>query len=149
MRVGRYFVELLDSLGYRARLRVIEGQDDYFAATLNPSTHVQVAFEGFATDYPSESGFIVPVLSCGARANSSSRFCNRAIEPRMDEAMRVQGADPARAHALWTAIEHDLVDHAPWVPLVDRMWVNLVSQRVGNFQVHPQLGPLIDQMWVR
>jgi len=25
---------------------------------------------------------------------------------------------------------------------------NLVSTRLGNFQSNPQLGPLLDQMWV-
>jgi hypothetical protein len=35
------------------------------------------------------------------------------------------------------------------VPLVDRSWVNLVSRRLGDFQVNPQWGPLIDQMWVQ
>jgi hypothetical protein len=34
------------------------------------------------------------------------------------------------------------------VPLVTRSWVNLVSARLGNFQVSPEWGLLIDQMWV-
>jgi hypothetical protein len=29
-----------------------------------------------------------------------------------------------------------------------RSWVNLVSERSGNFQIHPQWGPLVDQIWV-
>jgi peptide/nickel transport system substrate-binding protein len=149
MPVGRQVVGLLDALGYRARLKVVDGQGDYFAATLDPSTHVQVAFEGFSSDYPSESGFIMPVLSCSARDNSSARFCDRRLERRLEDALRLQTADPAHAHELWASIEHDLVDLAPWVPLVDRMWVNLTSERLGNFQVHLQLGPLIDRMWVR
>jgi YVTN family beta-propeller protein len=115
--VGRYFVELLDELGYRARLEVIEDRDRYFSITLDPSR--------------------------------DSQFCDLGIERRMSEAAQLQLTDLAAAHELWTSIEHDLTDLAPWVPLVNRSWVNFVSERVGNFQVHPEWGPLVDQMWVR
>ena len=67
----------------------------------------------------------------------------------MGRAARLQITDPIAAHRLWSEIEHDLVDQAPWIPLVVRQYVNLVSERIGNFQVNPQYGPLIDQMWVR
>ena len=67
----------------------------------------------------------------------------------MGAATRVALTDPVAAHRRWSSIEHDLVDRAPWVALVSRLWVNLVSERVGDFQVHPQVGPLVDQMWVR
>lgn len=56
--------------------------------------------------------------------------------------------DLTTARRLWSAIEHDIVDLAPWAPLVDRYWVNPVSVRLGNYRVNLQYGPLIDQMWV-
>jgi limonene-1,2-epoxide hydrolase len=145
--VGRYFVGLLQNLGYRARIREVRGQEEYFAAVLDPTKRVQIAFAGWATDYPAESGFIVPTLSCAA--DTSALFCSRRIDRRMAAATRLALTDPVAAHRRWSSVEHDLVDRAPWVPLVSRLWVNLVSERVGDFQVHPQVGPLIDQMWVR
>jgi YVTN family beta-propeller protein len=147
--VGEYFVDLLNELGYRATLHLVDRRSDYFAATLDASRHVQIAFGGWASDFPTESGFIVPVLSCDSLENGGSQFCDQAVERRMDEAMRVQLTDLASAHRMWTSIEHDITDRAPWVPLVTRSWVNLVSERAGNFQVHPVWGPLIDQMWVQ
>jgi YVTN family beta-propeller protein len=145
--VGRYFVGLLRSLGYRARLREVKGQENYFAALLDPTKRVQIAFAGWATDYPAESGFIIPTLSC--TADTSPLFCDRRMDRRMAAATRLTLTDPVAAHRRWSSVEHALVDRAPWVPLVSRLWVNLVSERVGDFQVHPQVGPLIDQMWVR
>jgi ABC-type transport system substrate-binding protein len=71
------------------------------------------------------------------------------VEGGIGEAARLQLLDLATAHAQWTSIEHDMTDLAPWVPLVNRSWVNLVSERLGNFEVNPQWGPLIDQMWVQ
>jgi hypothetical protein len=67
----------------------------------------------------------------------------------MDEATRLQITDLASAHRRWSSIDHAITDRARWVPLVSRSWVNVVSERLGNFQVNPQWGPLIDQMWVR
>jgi ABC-type oligopeptide transport system substrate-binding subunit len=108
-----------------------------------------MGFSGWASDYPAESGFIVPVLSCAARRSSGSQFCDPALERRMDEATRLQITDLASAHRRWSSIDHAITDRAPWVPLVSRSWVNVVSERLGNFQVNPQWGPLIDQMWVQ
>ena len=38
---------------------------------------------------------------------------------------------------------------APAIPLFNRRSLLLVSDRVGNAQTHPELGPLLDQFWVR
>ena len=146
--VGRYFVRVLHRIGYRATLRVVANRSDYFAATLDPARHVQIAFAGWVSDYPVESGFIVPVLSCASKETSGSQFCDPRIERHIAEAAGLQVSDLAAAHRRWTSIEHDITDAAPWVPLVNRSWVNFVSERLGNFQVSPQWGPLIDQMWV-
>jgi hypothetical protein len=35
------------------------------------------------------------------------------------------------------------------VPTYNRQNVDLVSERVGNYQYHPQWGPLLDQLWVK
>jgi YVTN family beta-propeller protein len=145
--MGRYFRHLLKELGYRATLKIV-GNERYFSAIYDPSEHVQMAFLGWFTDYPAESGFIVPTLTCDSPSNDS-HFCDPGLDRRMEEAARLQITDPAAARDLWSSIEHKLVDRAPWVPLANRYWVNLVSQRLGNFQVHLEWGPLVDQMWVR
>ena len=145
-RVSAYFRDLLELLGYRATLKAVANRT-YQSALYGKPRQAQVAFEGWYTDYPAESGFI-GILACRAPGNTSG-FCAQDIDKRMHKAERSQITDLAAAHRLWSAIEHDIVDQAPWVPLVGRYWVNLVSQRLGNFQVNPLWGPLIDQMWVR
>ena len=147
--VGHYFVDLLAELGYRATLKVVQDGDRYFADTLDPSRDVQIAFSGWSADYPAESGFIIPVAACTAASNSNVQFCDPGIDRRMERASRLQLTDPAAAHRLWSSIEHDITDHALWVPLVSRSWVNFVSERLENYQVNPEWGPLVDQMWVQ
>ncbi len=146
--VAGYFRELLEELGYRATLKEVgDGayQDDLFGGE---SRRSQLAFIGWFADYVSESGYLVPVMRCNATYNVGG-FCDEVIDRRMDRAARLQITDPTAAHQLWSEIEHDLVDQAPWIPLVVRQWVNLVSERIGNFQVNPQYGPLVELMWVR
>ena len=38
---------------------------------------------------------------------------------------------------------------APAAPLVNRRGAVFVSERLGNYQHHPLLGVLLDQVWVR
>jgi peptide/nickel transport system substrate-binding protein len=88
------------------------------------------------------------VLGCNEGYNSTG-FCDPAIDRRMEEAARLRATDPAGARDHWSNIEHDLVDRAPWVPLGNAYWINLVSQGVGNYQSNPVWDALVDQMWVR
>jgi peptide/nickel transport system substrate-binding protein len=142
--IGRYLVDLLDRLGFDATLKVVTG-DRYFSAIADPSQHVQMAYGAWASDYLAESGFI-PALTCATTGND--RFCDRTIERRIEQAARMQATDPAASHELWSSLEHDLVDRAPWVPLGNPLFTSLVSERLGNYQFHPYWGPLYDQMWV-
>jgi peptide/nickel transport system substrate-binding protein len=144
--VSRYFVRLLDALGYRATLKVVSPEE--YDAIWDPSEHLQMALTPWETDYPAESGLIGPILTCGGSTNYAG-FCHPGLDRRMEKATGLQLTDPVAAHRLWSRIEHDIVDLAPWVPLVNSLSRDLVSERVGNFQYSPQWGPLVDQMWVR
>jgi peptide/nickel transport system substrate-binding protein len=145
--VSRHFVNILNDLGYHAVLKVVPAEQ-YFARVFNASRGVQVASAGWATDYPAESGYLPPLVTCGSVLNIS-RFCDRGIERQMEEATNLQLVDPLAAHDLWSSTEHHIVDLAPIVPLVSRSWAAFASERLGNYQFNPQWGPLIDQMWVR
>jgi len=54
------------------------------------------------------------------------------------------------AATLWTAIDHELVDRAYWVPPVNLGVADLVSSRLGNYQSHPLSGFIPGQpCWVK
>jgi hypothetical protein len=38
---------------------------------------------------------------------------------------------------------------SPAIPVFNRRTLLLVSDRLGNAQMHQELGPLLDQFWVR
>jgi ABC-type transport system substrate-binding protein len=143
--VGQHLVDLLDQLEYKAELKVVTA-DRYFSAINDPSQYVQMGYFAWGSDYLAESGFLLPLL-CLPRG--SDRVCDPTIERRIEQATRTQLTDPAASHALWSDLEHDLVDRAPWVPLGNTINTVLASQRVENYQFHPYWWSLFDQMWVR
>lgn len=143
--VGQHLVDLLEQLGFDAKLKVVSGER-YFEAVSDPSQLVQIGYLAWGSDYLGESGFI-PALTCVS--TGSDRFCDPTIERRIEQATSMQLTDPAASHYAWSELEHDLVDRAPWVPLGNTIRTILVSQRLGNYQYHPYWGELYDQMWVR
>jgi YVTN family beta-propeller protein len=140
--VGRYFTALLDRLGYRASLRVLD-LDAYFRMVYDPASQVQVGFNGWTPDYSSPSTFILPNFGC---LDVLSRICDRRVMRQADRALAARGAD---ATERWAEIDRRVTDLAPAVALTNRRSMELVSKRVGNVQHHVLGYTLLDQLWVR
>jgi YVTN family beta-propeller protein len=154
LEAARYFADLLRQLGYRSTLTVLrdfEASRTYdwslrraqiVRSTLNqPSATPSVFFELFSCTTFGGLYALPEVFSI--------EFCDPGIDAQMRRAAAAQRSDPVRATALWKEVDRALVDHVPVVPLTNRRQVVFVSERVGNFQYHPQLGTLFDQLWVR
>jgi peptide/nickel transport system substrate-binding protein len=61
----------------------------------------------------------------------------------------MQLADPSGAGSLWAKVDREITDQAPYVWLENFIAVELVSERVGNYQWSLQWGSLLNQLWVR
>jgi len=150
---GRYVVSVLDELGYRASLRNV-GANRYFGMLGDSRDRVQAGFFPWFQDYPVPSDF-VDLLSCGSFVPASpvnintAEFCDPRIDTQARTAYTLQSSAPAAAVGRWTAIDRELVDQAPWVPLYNPRDLTVLSARVGNYQFHPYWSLLIDQLWVR
>jgi peptide/nickel transport system substrate-binding protein len=150
-RVIRYAGGVLRHLGYRVRIRVVPDVADYFDYVNDTRHHVQVGFYGWFADFLTPSNFFDP-FTCGhvVRNSSSnvnpSEFCDRAVEAGNDAALAARGSD---ANARWADLDRRVLAAAPVVPLFTRRSLMLLSDRVGNAQMHQALGPLLDQFWVR
>jgi hypothetical protein len=87
---------------------------------------------------------------CVARIDvGPRRFCDRRIDREIAHARSLQTSDPGTASRLWTTIDRDLTDRAPWVAFANGVVLEVKSTRVGNYQNNPQWGTLLDQLWVR
>jgi ABC-type transport system substrate-binding protein len=149
----RYVVEVLNDLGLRADLKIV--QDDPYVNAVYQETaragspgHPQVYLSGWISIYPSAADFIEPQFSCGGFGNPSG-WCSERLDARMEEALRLYATDPGASTRAWTEIEHQLVDDAIFAPLTNPVFTNVVSSRTGNVQIHPQWGILHSRLWVQ
>jgi peptide/nickel transport system substrate-binding protein len=151
---GRYVVSVLDQLGYRASLR-LTSPDAYYGVLGNSRDRPQIGFFSWYQDYPAPSDFIDPLFTCGSFLPGNpgnindAEFCDPRIDAQARQALTLEAANPSAAAGRWAAIDHELVDQAPWVPLYNPRDLSLLSARVGNYQFHPYFDLLIDQLWAR
>jgi peptide/nickel transport system substrate-binding protein len=150
-RVIRYAGSVLRHLGYRVRIRAVPDVADYFHYVNDTRHHVQVGFYGWFADFLTPSGFFFPFTCGNVERNSSdnlnpSQFCDHAVDAGYDAALTARGTE---ANARWADLDRRVLAAAPVVPLFTRRSLMLLSDRVGNAQMHQTLGPLLDQFWVR
>ena len=151
LRVGRYLAGLLESLGYRSRVRAFSSYGAFHDYVADSRNGAQVGTDGWAADFPTPTDFTTP-FSCTSLMPRSSenanlaQYCDAGFEHRIDAAVRAHGAE---ADALWRSTYRYLARSAPAAPLVNRHGAVFVSERLGNYQHHPLFGVLLDQAWVR
>jgi YVTN family beta-propeller protein len=147
-----YLVGLLNDLGYRARLHAIPW-DQYHDAIYNPRLNIQVSIWGWGADFPAPSTFFGPMLSCQSAdepgTQNLARFCHPQVDALASQALAAQATDPAAARRLWAQAGRIVTDQAPYVPVDNKTLAGFVSSRLGNYQMSPVYGLLVDQMWVR
>ena len=68
---------------------------------------------------------------------------------RGQERGRCRATDPGAAVALWSQVDRMLVDDGAFVTLGNRVNMQLVSTRVGNYQARASYGAVLSQLWVR
>ena len=153
---SRYLVSLLRRLGYRSSLRVIPLLfPDYLEHVGDSRNRAQIGTLGWYVDFASAALFLRDLFGCESFLPESpsnlnlSAFCEPEIDARMAQAVELQESEPVRANELWAEADHALVDEAAAVPLVNQHAVGFVSERVGNYQLHPQWLTLLDQLWVK
>ncbi len=155
LAAGSYFVRLLDTLGYRARLRAYPDDQAYYQQAGLRRAHSQLGFFGWAADYPAGSAFFQPLFSCAAYQPSRpfnmnpAGFCDRQIDSQIASATALQTTNAAAANRAWQHIDSQIMRHSPWIPLVNPLGIDLVSARVGNYQRIPAFGVPLDQLWIK
>jgi YVTN family beta-propeller protein len=146
----RYFVGLLDRLGYRSSPRLFDNYESYRPTVADSRTRAQIGIEGWTADIGAPSNY-TPPFACesffphSGRNQNLAQFCDHRIEAQIHNALATRGPN---ANALWQDMYDRLADAAPAVPLVNRRTVTFLSKRIGNYQHHPGWGTLLDQLWV-
>jgi peptide/nickel transport system substrate-binding protein len=155
LAAGRYFVDLLDALGYRASLRTYPDEHSYYAHVGLRKTRSQVGFFGWQPDYQAGSAFFAPLFTCDAYRPDTpynmnpAGFCDPQLDNQIAHATTLQTVNVAAANRAWQAIDAKITDQAPWIPLINPLGIDLTSVRVGNYQRNPAFGVLLDQLWIQ
>ena len=151
--LGRYFVGLLNDLGYRASMRLHRDHHAYYTAVGTVSESAQIGIMAWYADYQAASSFFQPLLTCAAYglapSLNASEFCAPSIDGEIARATGLQAANPAVAHAAWGKIDRAITLQGPLLPLVNPIGVDFVASRVGNYQRNPAFGILLGRLWVR
>jgi peptide/nickel transport system substrate-binding protein len=143
-KVIPYVVSVLRRLGYRAKAHIVSGT---YLPTAPKSVFdtIQMTPPGWYDSTP--YGFFASWFDCKSPLNHGW-FCSEALERGIVEARALEASDPRAAAVKWAALDRLVTDQAAWVPLVNPRGVLFLSARVGNFQNHPVLGLIADQLTV-
>jgi peptide/nickel transport system substrate-binding protein len=152
--VGAYFVELLEELGFDASLKTellfgAGGEVDAYTADW------QMMGNFFVGGFPTPYGEIIEHFTCPDfpvapdSYGNYAAFCDPEIDALALRAYELYATDRSAANHAWAEIDHLIVDQSPAVAVFNPTGQVFVSQRVGNVQLSPQLGVLLDQLWVQ
>jgi peptide/nickel transport system substrate-binding protein len=141
---SQYLVALLRRLGYRARMHSFPRWAAYEAA-LNKTPSAQAGFiTWFGTSIAVD---MLSTVGCDFQPNWMY-FCDPRIDTRIARLGREEPTDPAGSAGRAAAIDREITNRAPWVPLITPRFADLTSARVGNYQASGG-AVLLDQLWVR
>jgi peptide/nickel transport system substrate-binding protein len=152
---GRYITALLRQLGYHARLRVFPASDSLMFPDIQdsrtaPSAFMTLAAGGYAMPSQYIGGMSCESFVTDSVSNANQvEFCDPRFDAMYNRAFAAEGSNPPAAATLWAQADRRLADQAPVVAMVNPYTTDFVSRRVGDYQYNPELGVLIDQLWVR
>jgi peptide/nickel transport system substrate-binding protein len=140
-----YVAHMLADLGYRASNHLTSKFDEYVRGTSNTG-HPVVIIAQWTADFPYPSNFFDALLLCSSRPERVARYCDHGLDALVSAAKRESGN---AGRVSWQRADRAAVDQAAWAPLTNDGGIDVISSRVGNYQHNPQIGILLDQLWVR
>jgi ABC-type oligopeptide transport system substrate-binding subunit len=140
----------LREIGYRPRTLEVPFQT-YWGRPARFYARFQAGLANWAADYITASNFFGPLIECSdiATGFNMGGFCSHSLGASIARALSNENVRPGIAAQQWAAIDREVADRAVVVPIFNELGWDFVARRVGNYQNNPQLGMLVDQLWVR
>ncbi|CAN5374902.1 ABC transporter substrate-binding protein [soil metagenome] len=147
-RIGEYYHDLLNQLGFNATLKVIAG-DVYFTTIGNQSTpDLDTGFGNWFQDFPHPDDFFRPLLNTDAilptNGNNFSRASIPALDAKMDELLTKQLTE-GDTEAQYAALDKAYMEQAVWAPYGNEQYTTFVSDRIDFDKAYSHL--LFNQDW--
>jgi peptide/nickel transport system substrate-binding protein len=158
-QVGKALVEQmvsdLNSIGYKASAQLLAAGIQYpFVQNSANSSKWNVGWSAWYQDYPAQSDFLNVLLGCGTiHPNSDASpniaaYCDKSTQAQISQAETMESTDPKGAATLWTQIDHEDTNAAPWVNMYNPKQIDFLSSNVHGYKWSPQWYILIDQLWL-
>lgn len=154
--IDAYWVSVLRQLGYKTALKTLN-TNIQFTYVQDSRNKAQMSYSYWFPDYPAASNFLNVAVGCKGFTKAStsspnlSHFCDRGIEAKTDQALKLGETDPTAANALWSQIDRQTTDAAPWVSMFVGNRLDFVSKRLGGYAFNPSVagGMMIQKAWVK
>ena len=140
-RIGEYYHDLLNELGFNAQLKVIAG-DVYFTTIGNLSTpDLDTGFAYWFQDFPHPDDFFRPLLNgeniLPTNNNNFSQVAIAANDTKMDELRSGQLTDEAKKQ--YAELDKSYMEQAVWAPYGNEQFSTFVSDRINFDKVYYHL----------
>jgi peptide/nickel transport system substrate-binding protein len=140
-RIGEYYHDLLNEMGFNAQLKVISG-DVYFTTIGNTSTpDLDTGFADWFQDFPHPDDFFRPLLNgeniLPTNNNNFSQVSIAANDTKMDELRTGKLTDEARKQ--YAELDKSYMEQAVWAPYGNEQFSTFVSDRMNFDQVYYHL----------
>lgn len=147
-RIGEYYHDVLNQLGFNATLKVIAG-DVYFTTIGNQSTpDLDTGFGNWFQDFPHPDDFFRPLLNSDAilptNGNNFSRASYPELDAKMDELLTKQLTE-GDTEAQYAALDKAYMERAAWAPYGNEQFTTFVSDRIDFDKAYHHL--LFNQDW--
>src|SRR5262245_25711673 len=133
-RIGAYYQDVLNSLGFHTTLKIISG-DIYFTTIGNLKTpDLDTGFDDWFQDYPHPNDFFEPLLSCDAihptNNNNHGQVCIRSLTDKTNELDTKQLNDPGVIDQ-YAALDKSYMEQAVWAPYGNEKFTTFTSDRIN------------------
>ncbi len=136
-RIAQAIQQDLALIGIKAKLHSVASA--VVIAAGGEETQAPLLWSGgmaWISDYPDPSGFYWSILGCGGAVPGGwnwAWYCNEEVEAKAAKADAM--ADPAMREervALWSSIYLEIMEDAPWVPVMHSRYYTMRSARMGG-----------------
>ncbi|MGV0991337.1 MAG: ABC transporter substrate-binding protein [Mycobacterium sp.] len=140
-RIGEYYHDLLNELGFNAQLKVISG-DVYFTTIGNLSTpDLDTGFADWFQDFPHPDDFFRPLLNgeniLPTNNNNFSQVNIAANDTKMDELRTGQLTEESKKQ--YGELDKAYMEQAVWAPYGNEQFSTFVSERMNFDKVYYHL----------
>jgi peptide/nickel transport system substrate-binding protein len=153
--LAEQMVSDLDSIGYKATTQLLSTGAQYpFVQNSTNSAKWNVGWSAWYQDYPAPADFLNVLLGCNTiHPNSDASpniaaYCSKSTQAQINKAESEEASEPSAAAALWTQIDHEDTNAAPWVDLYNPKQIDFLSKDVHGYEWNPQWYILIDRLWL-